>query len=101
MTATERALLYESLTGTVDIKITDPDGAPYASGDPISVQVNGIWQEAMVTIIVRVRDDRVRFGLKWLLRVDTTEWCIGAMCDDDGVCHRNGYKVRPSHDTSE
>lgn len=102
MTATERACLYESITGTVDIKITDPDGAPYASGDPISVQTkDGLWHDAMVTIIVKIRDDRVRFGLKWLMRVDTPEWCIGAMCDDDGVCHKNGYRVRPSTSIDE
>lgn len=82
-------------TSTIEQPVSLP-GAPFAPGDPILVEHEGVWREGIVRAITHA-NERAAFGLTWLLRVDFEDGtCTGALCDDDGRNYRYRSQVMGS-----
>lgn len=86
-----------------------PVGAPYTPGDPITVEVEGVWREAVVDGVTL--NDSSRFGLRWTLFVIIREDSMVGLdrdvpgvwvrCDDNGRNHTWRRQVCPSFYTRE
>lgn len=84
-------------------------GAPYMPGDPITVEVEGVWREAVVDGVSL--NDSSRFGLRWTLFVIIREEAMEGLdrecpgvwvrCDDNGRNHTWRHQVCPSSRTHE
>lgn len=69
--------------------------APYIVGDPVSVEIDGMWCEA--TVIERDFQEHSYFGTRWILLVRTSNgYEYEYRCDDNGRNYRRGQGVRPS-----
>lgn len=71
-------------------------GAPYAQGDPIAVECEGVWREGVIEHVAPILG-LVSFGVRWMLTVRLTEHeRVLARCDDNGRNFRYREQVCPS-----
>lgn len=69
-------------------------GAPYLIGDPIEVQDERGWHQALVTSVSATQ--HASFGLVWRLAVRIDDERRVVRADDDGRNYTRGQGVRPS-----